>query len=637
MNNANASNARRFTVDTTSPNTINLTNITDGGNYSFNTLVFGWFPIDNTASSLRCNLSLDGVVNVSNVDSVNGSATYSVVSNLSDKAGYQWVVACNDTVNNANSSNAGRFSVDVSPPKDITLNYPSLGLNTSSTSLDLNFTVIDVVASYMVCNLTLDGTLNKTNLQAINGTLVNATVSGLAQGTHQWNVTCVDGTVRNQNISMTSYFSVDTAGPAVALIAPANNSWYSTATAFLFNYTPTDGTLAACDLWLINETGVWAINQSDPSATSGVNNNFTLVNITTEGRHYWNVKCNDTQGTGAFNTTNYTFAIDLTDPTPSVTLSASSVEAGQSVTITCGGSDNLDDSTTNSLTSVALPNSGSSSDLDGTFTDTTLLGTYTVTCTSTDDAARSATGTNTFTVTGSSTGTGSGGSGGGGEPTPSQSQIFSVLTPGTEIAMQVTDKAIGLNEISILVRQNVENARVTVSKLNSKPGYASEAPPGTVNRYIEIDAPALKDKVEKATIKFNVENSWFEENSAVPADVRLLRYNQKWEELETKFLGKGPDNTAFEAVTPGFSLFAVTAKAVEQAPVSEEVAAEPVEEAALPVVEEPVVQEEAAPVVEEKKSSPVLGIAFALVLIVLAVLVVVYLKLRSKEQVVKKK
>ena len=78
-----------------------------------------------------------------------------------------------------------------------------------------------------------------------------------------------------------------------------------------------------------------------------------------------------------------------------------------------------------------------------------------------------------------------------------------------------------------------------------------------VYSYIEITAENAD--VDTAEIHFMVEKSWIEENNFTKESVRLLRFNETWNELPTGLVEEGEENIEYEAISPGFSTFAISA------------------------------------------------------------------------------
>ena len=393
-----------FYIDSLIP-AINLNSPSDNLITSSQNIIFNWTAIDNLDSGLKCNLTLDGNVNVSSIESQNGSyANVTVVginsgahywnvtcidnatnSNISltrnltvDVSGpsitlntandtwqnfgqslfrftasdardissctlygnfnstdwlmnetktgilsgiqnnftvnltngtYLWNVQCNDTLNNiASSASNYTFSIDSIPPF-IILNAPINNFNMTSTNLIFNWTAIDNLDSGLKCNLTINGIVNVSSVESLNGTPANVTIAGINDGNYTWNVTCWDNS-SNSNISETRLFSKDQGAPAI-ILNTANDTWFNYGNITLrFTATDTQG-ISSCSLYG-NFNGSWLINQSRTGISNGAQDSFA-INLT-NGTYLWNVWCNDTLGNSTFSQTNYTFSIDTVQP-----------------------------------------------------------------------------------------------------------------------------------------------------------------------------------------------------------------------------------------------------------------------------------------------------------------------------------
>ncbi|MFH1409788.1 MAG: hypothetical protein ABIH34_07790, partial [Nanoarchaeota archaeon] len=125
---------------------------------------------------------------------------------------YLWNVWCNDSVGNYawNATNF-TFHIDTQKP-DIELHYP-LGSFINETWINFNWTATDVVDQSLQCNLTINGTVNESNIAADNGTPTNFTVYDFLEGTQFWNVTCWND-ANYTNTSVTANFTVDLHWPS---------------------------------------------------------------------------------------------------------------------------------------------------------------------------------------------------------------------------------------------------------------------------------------------------------------------------------------------------------------------------------------------------------------------------------------
>ncbi|MBI2583774.1 MAG: PGF-pre-PGF domain-containing protein [Candidatus Aenigmarchaeota archaeon] len=188
----------------------------------------------------------------------------------------------------------------------------------------------------------------------------------------------------------------------------------------------------------------------------------------------------------------------------------------------------------------------------------------------------------------SSTSTSSGGGGGGTAPeTDKKIHRWSNLIPGTEYFMNVSSSKISVSEIHYEVLQKIESVQIAVQSLPSMPAEITIEPSGKVFQYVNITATDIdQSDIRNTRIRFMVSRAWLDENNFAPDDVLLQRFaNGAWQKLETTPLGRTDGNYEFEAVTPGFSIFAVTAElAPEEEPAPQE---EPPEEEVPPAPELP--------------------------------------------------
>jgi pentose-5-phosphate-3-epimerase len=211
--NVNTSETRQFTVDTTQP-AVALNFPPDNYTTQQTAVNFTWIATNGLDTNLTCNLTIDGAVNVSNIASLNNTATNYTVAGLSDGIHY-WNVTCIDDATNANTSETRRFTVDTVQPSTALI-FPANNYVTKQTAINFTWVTTDALDNNLTCNLTVDGTVNASNIASLNNTAANYTVTGFSDGIHSWNVVCIDD-ANNVNISETRQFTVDTTGPSVAL------------------------------------------------------------------------------------------------------------------------------------------------------------------------------------------------------------------------------------------------------------------------------------------------------------------------------------------------------------------------------------------------------------------------------------
>jgi SepF-like predicted cell division protein (DUF552 family) len=139
------------------------------------------------------------------------------LTNLLNDTLYFFNVTSCDISGNCNTTGPFNFTtmnntVDVTPPA-MTLSVPLDAATITTDSVAFGFTATDDTASVLVCNLTINGAINVTGINAPNGVPTSVTVGGFTDGTYTWNVTCTDGTNANTSDTRSFDVSITTAPP----------------------------------------------------------------------------------------------------------------------------------------------------------------------------------------------------------------------------------------------------------------------------------------------------------------------------------------------------------------------------------------------------------------------------------------
>ncbi|WP_340818023.1 PGF-pre-PGF domain-containing protein [Methanolobus sp. WCC4] len=182
--------------------------------------------------------------------------------------------------------------------------------------------------------------------------------------------------------------------------------------------------------------------------------------------------------------------------------------------------------------------------------------------------------------------TSSGGGGGGGGDTDEKAENIAhkevskiYVTANTRAVYNFSDSSNPIASISYTSLKNSGFITSTVEVLNDVSTTVSEKPDGIIYRNINIwvgkEGYATESNVEDTRISFTVLKQWMQANDVGTGNIHLNRYHDgKWNILETELTGEDQDFFIFEAKTPGFSPFAITA----DVPVIDEEETEPVNE-----------------------------------------------------------
>lgn len=136
---------------------------------------------------------------------------------------------------------------------------------------------------------------------------------------------------------------------------------------------------------------------------------------------------------------------------------------------------------------------------------------------------------------------------------------------------------VAFRQISIFVKNSVNNIQVTVTKLADKPATVTQTVTGNVYHYIQVDKNVSDENVNLTAIRFEVEKSWISANNINESTIALQRYaNDAWNKLQTTKMTDDATTILYEGLSPGLSVFSITGDAkaaaapAEQPPAAEQ-------------------------------------------------------------------
>ncbi len=135
----------------------------------------------------------------------------------------------------------------------------------------------------------------------------------------------------------------------------------------------------------------------------------------------------------------------------------------------------------------------------------------------------------------------------------------------SNVTYEFTRAGNDIQSVSFYSLKNSGEITSTIEVLNNRSKLVQDEPEGLVYKYVNIWVGkagfATSDNIKDPWIKFQVNNSWIKEMGVSPADVKLQRYNgTAWQVLPTNMDSNTTRFSIFEAQTPGFSPFAITAE-----------------------------------------------------------------------------
>ncbi len=341
----------------------------------------------------------------------------------------------------------------------------SLLVNASATDTNLNIVNISVFNAS-------DSTLNATNITTTSGVVLHNFTFGI-DGVYFFNVS-VNDSANNRNSTLTTRMVIiDTTLPNVTLGVGTNtNKTNLSANSIYVNISGADRNEANITFTLRNATAV--VNETTLSINTRTINWTGLA----DGNYTYNVTFKD-NASNVNTTITRSIVVDRTKPSLTFSCTPTNIQSGKTITCTCTTTDNLD------------------GDVPATFTanpSTANTGTYTTTCSGTDDAGNIESKDIQYTVELSSGGGGGGGGGGGssgGAGSVGEDKVNWVKT----IVIEKAQVAEGV------VRALIENERVRVEipVVSSSDGGSGGGGGGTSVHHVGV--VNVDKKAKKVTIE----------------------------------------------------------------------------------------------------------------------------------------
>ncbi len=379
----------------------------------------------------------------------------------------------------------------------------------SPVNLDLaNNMYFQYKANFLTSNISFTPQLNSTQVfysDDITPPIINLT-------------NYINGTAKNNNSNLTLNISLEDSGLGL------------TNSICTISINETNQTISTIDGWC---------NSSSINLTNLLDGNYTVKVYANDSIN--NVGLNDS----------FVIVIESNPPNVNFTCSPSSVVVGATVICTCSATDS----------GVGINVSSISNNLTIVTTET---GGFSVSgCSAEDLAGNSASVTGDYTVTAAATTStnGDGGSAPTTEYTIKKVNTITKISPGEAISL-TSFTGTGVKEIIIEVNQETSNAKIKVFKYDSKPTNVSKEASGKIYGYLEINVENLDTNLEKATVRFEVNKTWFSDNNLEKGDLEIFKFDEnseKWDSLDSVYESDN-GNYVYSVELDSFSFFAIAEK-----------------------------------------------------------------------------
>lgn len=494
------------------------------------------------------------------------NSTYSAyIANASGFAAgnysFQWFA--NDSSGNLNYTSVYNFSILQADPL---------------VNISFNVSGIVYYRDVYIENLT-NVTINATTIGEgpialyVNGTLINLGLISLSNTTSfnasTVNVTVFYNSTQNYSSSLFTrwiYIESSNTAPTVNLVSPESS--YTNIKNITFIMNATDATLknATLYIWSLVD-GNYSTFLTNTTSISGMNAQANWTYSLDDNNYLWNVRVYDYSGNKNYASSNNTLIIDTITPSASLSLSASSIYSTGSASANCTASDTNLDYMKIYVGGSVVNSSTSSGTLTYTIPGSTGIGTYQINCTARDEAGNSNVDNKTLTISSPPSSPGNNIGPTVGTPTitttpetpviETTQTINLVANTAADIIIPSDVAAQGITMLTITTSVNVNNVEISLKKIDS----AEVSAGGNIYNYFNITAKNLnQSSISSVSIRFSIPKTWIIDNNINKDTIKMRRYTNEWNDLTTSQTNENSDTLYFNAQSPGFSLFAITAE-----------------------------------------------------------------------------
>ncbi|MCK5177277.1 MAG: PGF-pre-PGF domain-containing protein, partial [Candidatus Aenigmarchaeota archaeon] len=572
--NQNQTQTRTITIDYTSP-TINSP--ADAFYPQDVSATIGWIIEDNHASGYY-RVYRNGTIQ--NQSSWDNNSNLDIYVNTSVIGMWNYTIYYNDSFGNMGIPDEIMIIVSADVPPTVNLNTPIDNYYSSEQAVVFNCSATD---DHKLANITLYGNWSgwhANETEDITGIWNSTTfIKNITDGTYIWNCIAYDNSSQSAFANANRTITIDTTAPIINITSPTNeNKTYKQGGENLtINYNFTELNPKNITLYVLNQSdGVIAsivINGLIGGASKEGNATILLPYNMTKGYFHINAiiydfSANNNTDTQINTTYNGASIITIISPVNATALSSGTTQYLMEI--------NTDENTTcrHSIDSdfdyVNGTNFTITGEIDHSFLYTGLSNGNSFNvyykCNNTNGTLNYRAVHHYFSVSSpsppsssSSSSSSSSGGGGGGGIIPTTETKTVNFTANLPKKIQFNAAMNYIKQIQIKTNKNIQNIKIIVKKLSSKPKDISTPKLKNIYKYIQITHENLTDeRIESAYIYFAVEKEWLKQNGGEKNRVVLFRYNiNKWEKLDTNYYNFDETYYYFKAKSNGLSYFSI--------------------------------------------------------------------------------
>ena len=503
------------------------------------------------------------------------------LSGLTTGTLYHYRVKSKDAAGNLATSGDFTFTtimLDTTPPVRST-GLPEGTLTSGTTSTTLSLTTNEAATCKYSTTLGIAYASMSNAFTTTGSTSHSVSITGLTNGAFNYYVRCID-TAGNANpndfiITFSIANSSDTTPPVISLVLSSLVAGNGTT----ITWSTNENSNSQVDYGFTDDYG----NSTTVDASLVTSHSQTLSGLLSYALYHYRVKSRDAAGNLAASNDSTFTTLDVLPPAVSINAPANNTIVFGTITITSIASDN------SGIAGVQFAIDGTNRGAEDTTapyniswdTATSSNGNHTLTAVARDLAGNLASseliitvfnGPNNNTSNNNTANNTSDGNSSTNNTNSSNEKLqetvnetaislkLGKINSGSGTDLPINSSRSAVKKLTVEVKKLVANAEFTIEDLGIIP-LNIPPPSKNVYKYLQMSTSIAYSDISKATIQFKVPASWVQTNNIKEKEIVLFHYENKlWNPLSTAKIGVEGNNLIYQAVTLGFSTFAIGAK-----------------------------------------------------------------------------
>lgn len=235
---------------------------------------------------------------------------------------------------------------------------------------------------------------------------------------------------------------------------------------------------------------------------------------------------------------------------------------------------------------------------------------------------------------------GGGGGGGGSTNTTVLKEAVTIvdIKTGETKELLFTNPLLIITKITPTFALDTDSYKLSLEKISQLPSNIPIFNEEFTYINLQISSSKTNEYIKSAEINFKIDKKWLVNKNQEKINLRLYRFTNSWQELETKISGEDNDYIYYTAITPGFSYFKVALKDVKTQTTDNNIITgnviEPVKEEQKIVDSKSVINNTINDVTTKKDDNSTIIFGFIMIVIIISAILFSIYHNRSSNQVV---